>query len=145
MTFAGGPLNNFVLQALVRMVQVLRDDAGSTGMVNAVSGIITKQGVSLWSTEPGPGFAFDDVSEETARRVARAEVVADARGQGTLRTYTVLAQRDASERAVLMCDLDDGRRTLVTSDDPELASALMHEELCGRALEVEGAGKVRFF
>ena len=51
MAFGGGPLNNFVLQALARMAHVLRGDPGATGMVNAVSGILTKQGVSLWSTE----------------------------------------------------------------------------------------------
>ncbi|MBW2243136.1 MAG: acetyl-CoA acetyltransferase, partial [Deltaproteobacteria bacterium] len=58
MTFAGGPLNNFVLQAAVKMAQVLRDDPGSIGMLNAVSGMLTKQGVSLWSTEAGNPFAF---------------------------------------------------------------------------------------
>ena len=52
MPFAGGPLNNFVLQALVKMIQILRQDPGSLGMVNAVSGLLTKQGVSLWSSEP---------------------------------------------------------------------------------------------
>ena len=53
MTFGGGPLNNFVLQALVKMAQTLRATPGSIGMVNAVSGLLTKQGVSLWASRPG--------------------------------------------------------------------------------------------
>jgi len=52
MAFAGGPLNHFVLQGLVKMVEPLRNDAGSLGLVRAVSGILTMQGVSLWSTQP---------------------------------------------------------------------------------------------
>ena len=52
MAFAGGPLNHFVFQSLVRMTQILRDDPGSLGLITAVSGIVTKQGVSLWSSEP---------------------------------------------------------------------------------------------
>ncbi|MDX2169389.1 MAG: acetyl-CoA acetyltransferase, partial [Deltaproteobacteria bacterium] len=67
MAFAGGPLNNFVLQALVRMVEVLRADAGSSGLVSAVSGMLTKQGVSLWSTRPPRRpCAWLDVSDAVA-------------------------------------------------------------------------------
>src|SRR5262245_10565341 len=82
MAFGGGPLNNFVLQALARMAHVLRADPGSGGMLTAVSGILTKQGVSLWSTEPAPGpFRFEDASTETAREVATVPVAAAADGR----------------------------------------------------------------
>ena len=68
MAFAGGPLNNFVFQSLVRMVEALRRDRRGAGMVTAVSGMLTKQGVSLWSAMPPTRpFAYDDV---TAVRVA---------------------------------------------------------------------------
>jgi acetyl-CoA C-acetyltransferase len=67
MPFAGGPLNNFVLQAAVRMTQVLRADPGSRGLLTAVSGMLTKQGVSLWSTQaPEKPCEFADVTEEVA-------------------------------------------------------------------------------
>ena len=69
MTFAGGPLNHFVLQALDRMVAALRGDPGSLGVATAVSGMLTKQGVTLWSSEPGPGFQFLDVDEPMARKL----------------------------------------------------------------------------
>ena len=73
MAFAGGPLNHFVLQALVRMAGLLRAAPGSTGLVTAISGVLTKQGVSLWSSEPGSApFGHDDVSEATARATRAA-------------------------------------------------------------------------
>ncbi len=137
MAFAGGPLNNFVYQALVRMAQVLRADPGSTGMLNAVSGVLTKQGVSLWSTEPAPqGFRFEDASEEVARELEVMPLVEDATGDATVVTYTVLFDGESPSRTVLLCDLGDGRRSLVTSADPALAATALSEELCGRKLRL---------
>jgi acetyl-CoA C-acetyltransferase len=143
MAFAGGPLNNFVYQALVRMAQVLRADSGSTGMVNAVSGVLTKQGVSLWSTESAPqGFRFEDASAEAARETPAAPLVEDATGEATVVTYTVLFEGELPSRTVLLCELGDGRRTLLASADPALATAAIGEELCGRKLRLAGGGAV---
>ena len=50
MAFAGGPFNNAVIQATVRMAERLGD--GGPGMVTAVSGMLTKQGLTVWSTAP---------------------------------------------------------------------------------------------
>ncbi|TFG96753.1 MAG: hypothetical protein E4H11_02925 [Myxococcales bacterium] len=137
MPFAGGPLNNFVYQALVRMAQVLRADPGSTGMLNAVSGVLTKQGVSLWSTDPVPqGFRFEDASDEVARALEVMPLVEDATGDAIVVTYTVLFDAETPSRTVLLCDLGDGRRTLVASADPALATTALREELCGRKLRL---------
>jgi acetyl-CoA C-acetyltransferase len=143
MAFAGGPLNHFVLQALVRMAQVLRNEPGALGLVTAVSGILTKQGVSLWSSEPGAApFAHDDVTAETEREIERIELVEGAEGSGTIASYTVLYEGGAPKRAVLLCDLDDDRRRLVLSDDAALAVTATTGELCGRALRIGPGGAV---
>ena len=135
MAFAGGPLNNFVLQAMVKMVQVLRAAPGTTGMVNAVSGFLTKQGVSLWASRPPAApFRHVDVSGETADDVATVEVVADAAGEGTLASYTVQYADGAPARAILLLDLDDGRRVLRADADRDLAAALTRVEWIGRRL-----------
>src|SRR4030095_14931304 len=73
MAFAGGPLNNFVLQAAVGLAQRLRAEPGGAGMLNAVSGMLTKQGVSLWSSGAGPAFASADVSAEAQRETPPVE------------------------------------------------------------------------
>lgn len=141
MAFAGGPLNNFVLQAMVKMTQVLRRAPGTIGMVNAVSGFLTKQGVSLWASRPpATPFRHVDVSAETAADVATVEVVAQADGEGTLASYTVQYRDGAPSRAILFLDLDDGRRVLRADDDRELAAALTREEWIGRRLPA-GAGE----
>ena len=50
--FAGGPWNNFVLQATVAMVELLRAHPGARGMVTTVSGFLNKPGLAVYSTEP---------------------------------------------------------------------------------------------
>jgi acetyl-CoA C-acetyltransferase len=144
MTFGGGPLNNFVLQAWVRTAQLLRADAGGTGLVTAVSGIITKQGVSVFSTEPGEGFVFDDVTAEAAAAASpEVEVVDSARGPARVASYTVLYDDERPARAILLCDLEDGRRALAIAEDAELAERATREELCGQAVSLRADGGVR--
>lgn len=137
MAFAGGPLNNFALQALPTMVDRLRANPGSLGMATAVSGMLTKQGISLWSSEPCTrGFAHFDVSEDTQRDTTVRTIVDDASGHGRIVTYTVLYAGDAPSHAALLCDLDDGTRALVRSDDASLMERMMREEFCGRAVQL---------
>jgi acetyl-CoA C-acetyltransferase len=144
MTFAGGPLNHFVFQALVRMAQVLRGAPG-VGLLTAVSGILIKQGVSLWASEPGAGaFAHDDVSEAAERETTRIAWRDGAGGDAVVATYTVLYEAGRPRRCVLLCDLEDGGRTLVASEDAEQAELGTREELCGRALRIAPGGGFRF-
>jgi acetyl-CoA C-acetyltransferase len=139
MPFAGGPLNHFSLQALVELAGRLRADAGGSGYLSAVSGMLTKQGASVWSSaDPDRPFAFDDVSEETERETPSIEFVENAQGAGTIAAYTVLFTKQAPAKTVLLVDLDDGRRTLVLDPDPALAALGVREELGGRALRVAG-------
>jgi acetyl-CoA C-acetyltransferase len=139
MTFAGGPLNNFVLQAVAKMASVLRADPASHGLVTAVSGILTKQGVSLWSGhEPAAGFGFFDVTEETARDQAPVPLVESFDGPARVAGYTVLFEGERGVRTAFVCDLDDGRRTLAASDDPALAELGTQAELCGRRVRLAG-------
>jgi acetyl-CoA C-acetyltransferase len=139
MTFAGGPLNHFTFQALAKLAAVLRADPGSTGLLTAVSGILTKQGVSLWSTEPpAGGFAFFDVSEETAREQPPVPLVEAEDGPARCASYTVLYDGDRPTSTAFVCDLRGGRRTLAASPDPALAELAMREELCGRAVRLAG-------
>ena len=63
MTWAGGPLNNYVIQAAVKLTQVLRADPGSTGLLTSISGMITKQGASMWSSEP-PAQPFANIDRD---------------------------------------------------------------------------------
>jgi acetyl-CoA C-acetyltransferase len=137
MAFAGGPVNNFVLQALVRMAQVLRESRGGAGLLTAVSGMLAKQGVSLWSSEPGSApFGHDDVSEATARETPAAAYADAGQGPARIATYTVVYQAGEPQRVALIAEFEDGSRTLAGSDEPGFIDSATREELCGRAVRI---------
>jgi len=142
MAFAGGPLNNFVLQALVKMAEVLRRDRGSSGMVNAVSGMLTKQGVSIWSTQPPVDTcAFTDVSADVAAASTAVDVVDDYDGPATIASYTVIYDNGQPTRAVLICDLPDGRRSLAAAD-PSGSRLMADREMCGEPVVLESGSVI---
>jgi acetyl-CoA C-acetyltransferase len=137
MAFAGGPLNNFVLQAAVRMAELLRAAPGEIGMLNAVSGFLTKQGVTLWSAAPpSRPFGFDDVSAAVARETEEIALAEDARGDATCVSYTVQFDGDRPARTLFVCDLPDGRRALAARTDPAFGEHAMREEVCGAKLRL---------
>lgn len=139
MAFAGGPLNNFAFQALAKIAALLRDSAGGSGVVTAVSGMLTKQGVSLWSTAPSrQSFVFDDVSDATARDTTAVPVVDGAEGEGRIAAYTVVTP-ESDGRLVALVDLADGTRTIAVTTGAELVQLATCEEMIGRSARVRGS------
>lgn len=144
MTFGGGPLNNFVVQAWVKMVERMRADPGSHGAVTAVSGLITKQGVSVLGPEPSRPFVHDNVTSAAKQAWKTIEVEREATGRATVSGYTVSHDKNAAHGVAIIADFDDARRTLRVIDDPELMERASAEELCGREVEIEAGGGVRW-
>jgi acetyl-CoA C-acetyltransferase len=143
MTFAGGPLNNFTIQSWVKMVEVLRNDPGSTGLVTAISGFLTKQGVSILACEPTRPFLFDSVTAEARADQATMIVEPGAEGRARVGAYSVIHARDGVTTVALVCDFDERRRTLRVVEDRELAEEGMSSELCGREVLLGTGGAVR--
>ena len=137
MTFGGGPLNNFVYQATVKMAQLLRQNPAETGLVTTVSGMLTKQGCALWSATPGAGdWACADVTERVRELSEVCELVADYQGEGTVAGYTVLYQGLEPWRAVAVFDLPGGQRTVAYSEDEQMLQQMMTRECCQRAYQL---------
>src|SRR5262249_23021258 len=109
-------------------------------MLNAVSGMLTKQGVSLWSAQPGDGFASADVSALAEAATRRGEGAADFRGPARVAGYTGLFDGDRPNQTVVLCDTAAGKRAVAVSGDPALAQIGVTRELCGVELEIAGDG-----
>ncbi|KAA1187955.1 acetyl-CoA acetyltransferase [Pseudohalioglobus sediminis] len=138
MTFGGGPLNNFVYQATARMAQLLRQQPGEVGLVTTVSGMLTKQGVALWSTEPNPdGWVFDDVTAQVREASDVRELVADYEGPAEVAGYTVIHLGE-QRRAIAVFDLPDGKRTAAYSEAAPIVDRMESEECCGQAFKLAG-------
>jgi acetyl-CoA C-acetyltransferase len=52
LSFAGGPWNNYVTHSIATMLDVLRADPGTLGLVTANGGFITKHAFGVYGTEP---------------------------------------------------------------------------------------------
>ena len=63
MSFAGGPLNSYVLNSTVQMIEMIRKYM-NVGIVTGVSGMMTKQSYALWSKDPLIEFLHKDVTSQ---------------------------------------------------------------------------------
>lgn len=134
--YAGGPGNAYTLHSLAAMAQQLRAHPGTRGMVTGNGWYLTKHAASVWSTRPreksGSPPAEPSAQERARRRPLPA--VAEARGTGTLETYTVLFDREGQPaRGIALGRTQQGERFLAnTPDDRASLDALLAGEAVGR-------------
>lgn len=137
MSLAGGPFNNYVLQSTCRMAELMRAGRGRTGLISCVSGVLNKVGFGLWGCEPGPApFRSFDVSAGVAEQTVTLPVAERYEGAGRVAGYTVVHERDAPTRALVLADTAAGTRTLAWSADPALVARLEQEDFCGAAVRL---------
>jgi acetyl-CoA C-acetyltransferase len=137
LTFAGGPWNNYVGHSIATMVDVLRNDPGSLGLVTANGGLISKHAFGLYSTEPPASGFRHDSPQALVDTAPHRDVVTDHTGLVTVEAYTVMHSRDNEpERALVAALTEDGHRTWATSDDADVMALLVAEEGCGHPGEV---------
>lgn len=137
MAFAGGPFNNFVYQATVAMAERLRSDPGSLGLVTVVSGLLTKPGLTVWTTTRPESVLVADLVEEATAATVVAPLDEDPAGVGRIATYTVV-----DDRVVAVIDLEEGDRAVATLDDAAIAVRATREELIGAVVAVDGRSMV---
>jgi acetyl-CoA C-acetyltransferase len=142
MAFAGGPFNNFVLQAMVAMTAATRTAPGALGVVTTVSGLLTKPGLGVWSCEPdGRPPLLADLAVEAESETGSIDVVGTIDGYdgpASVATYTVTYDGMDPARTVVVCGTPDGRRCVAVSDDASLAVYASNNELVGASVRVNG-------
>jgi acetyl-CoA C-acetyltransferase len=137
MRFAGGPFNNYALHTTAQLAQRLRGAPGAKGLVSCVSGVLTKHGFGVWATGSKlPPYTALDVSATVARASRTRDVLANYTGPGMVAGYTVLHEGGRPQRAVVVVDTADGRRTIAQSADPSVMHLAMSEEACGRTVDI---------
>ncbi len=138
MAFAGGPLNSFVLHETGEMAVRRRAHPGETGVVGACSGLLTKPGLSVWSTAPfdaGPLIA--DLAEGAKAATPVVESVAGYEGPATIATYTVQYDEQQQPATVtVIADTPDGARCVAVAADAELAARGVQEDIIGQPIRV---------
>ena len=150
MAYAGGPFNHGALDSVARMVEVLRercegdvehDGEAQIGLVSNISGMFAKQACALFSTAPKPqNFAFDDITEQVAEQEVPLPLRGDYSGEATVVGYSVMYHKADISHAIAFCDTPDGARTVVRTDDKQLAEQMTRQEFVGRTVQVQGDG-----
>ena len=139
LSFAGGPWNNYVMHAIATLVGRLRADPGSTGLVWANGGYVTKHAFGVYSSEPPvAGFRRGDPQAQIdalPRRAMAGPGDAVAAGTGTIEAYTVMHDRDGRpETAWASVLLPDGRRAWGRSTRPDVVAHLLDGEHVGETV-----------
>ncbi|HYF47240.1 MAG TPA: hypothetical protein VD926_13590, partial [Acidimicrobiales bacterium] len=124
MTFAGGPLNSYVLHSTATMLEVLRAHPGTRGLVTSVSGFLTKYGAAVWSTAPpADGWRSEDVTAE-AKAADTIRPDTDDPGEDVrVVAGTVTHDRDGGRTAIDVVETADGTRSLRTTQASNSGSA----------------------
>ena len=139
--FAGGPGNNYVTHSIASMVEVLRGDPGSFGLVTALGWYVTKHAVGIYSTEPpAAGFRGENV-QAAVDALPRRTVDEDYTGPATVETYTVMHERDGSPSLGIIVALTPaGDRTLATTRETGVLKDMTVDERSGRAVTIAAGG-----
>ena len=145
LAYHGGPGSNYMTHSLATMVDVLRRDPGSLGLVSGVGMHMNKHVFATYSTEPGELVPPDDDAVSTRGAMDRATVVESSEGPAHVATYSVVHGRDGSpEWAALVCDLDtdagDPIRCYARLSDAGALAEAERTELVGRPVQLEPAG-----
>jgi acetyl-CoA C-acetyltransferase len=134
LTFAGGPWNAYVLFSIATTMRVLREHPHELGLVTANGGLLTKHAVGVYGGRPPA--AGTRVGRPGVPGGRREEAIGH-RGPAVLDTYTVMHDGHGEpERAFLSCLLDDGRRTMATSDDGALLNTLLEDGALGTVVDL---------
>jgi acetyl-CoA C-acetyltransferase len=132
LTWAGGPLNNYVMHSIVRMAQLLREKPGQKGMITANGGYITKHAFGTYSNDrPEQPFQHANLQDQVDA-LPKREVVMDNTGQGVVEGYSVMYGSKGLDKAFVATRLPDGRRAWGTSNDAEVLQSMTTEEFVGR-------------
>jgi acetyl-CoA C-acetyltransferase len=147
--YFGGAGNNYVMHSIATMMQRLRDNPGSFGMLNALGWFVTKHALGIYSTTPtsAPWQREDPAAyQEAFTQADHPPFTETPRGDATIETYTVLHGREGAERGLVIGRLNDGTRFLAdTPDDAHLLTRLTQVEGVGLKGSVSRVGEKNIF
>ena len=135
---AGGPWNNFVLQTTAAMVDRIRDCGEPYGLVTALSGLMNKPGLAVYSTAPPERPALvADLADDATRATETLEVVTGYQGPAVIAACTAAYDGLEPVRCTVIADTVDGDRCVATAHDSDIARACTTDELIGHPIHVD--------
>lgn len=153
--FHGGAGNNYVMNSIAAMVERVRADRGSHGLVTANGGYLTKHAAGIYSTNAPEGqWQREDPASYFApvEDAPRPQLVEQPSGDAVIETWTVGFGRDGGpEMGLVIGRLGDGSDPLAprfisrTPADADLLLAMTKEDLVGKPGRVGQDGELNIF
>lgn len=140
--FFGGPGNNYSLHGIASMVDALRKEAGSYGLVLANGGWMTKEAAGVYSSQRPERFTPVESQATPKSRVQLAQTPQ----QGVLETFTIVQGRNGPSHAIVFGRTETGDRFIATSRDEAALTKLNDETLpIGARLTISSEAEVNAF
>jgi acetyl-CoA C-acetyltransferase len=133
LSFGGGPGNNYSMHAIATMVDTLRRDPGSFGLVTSLGWYITKHAIGVYGTEPPPSGHRWTRPQDAIDALPRCAFVAEHEGEVGVESYTVMHERDGTPSlGIVACRLHDERRAWANIRDVDVLRGMTAQEQHGR-------------
>ena len=134
--FFGGAGNNYSMHAIASMVRALRSRPGSSGLVGANGGFLSKYSVGVYSSRPAEWRGWDSKPLQAEVDAWPAPPLAQGyAGEATVETYTI-DYAGPAPRAVVLARNPAGERLPAAADDPAMVARLIAEEPLGATIRV---------
>jgi acetyl-CoA C-acetyltransferase len=137
--YFGGPGNNFSMHAICSMVERLRKDPGSYGLVGANGGYLSKYSVGIYSTKAAAFVPFDSRGLQDEIDSWPAPVISEKPdGWATIETYTVVYAKGVPDYAVVVGRTGNGERFLANTEpeDAQTVEDILEGDPLGRRIFV---------
>lgn len=147
--YFGGAGNNYVMHSIVMMMEKVRAQRGSFGLVTASGWYITKHAMGIYSTNAVKGdWQREDPKSYQSEldTMARPAVNPKPEGDGVVETYTVMHDRTGPKMGIIIGRQPNGSRFVaLTPNDPATLNDLMEREALGRRGRVTPGDKTNLF
>jgi len=143
LAFFGGPGNNYSMHGIASLVENLRNDKNSFGLVYANGGWMSKHAVGVYSTTPVEGDWTPSDSRPFQAKVDEKPVIKVNRrpeGEAILETYTIHYFKGFPVKAIIVGRLKESNERFYATTvmaDTETVQALAKKDFIGFTIFVE--------
>ena len=137
--FAGGPGSGYMLHSTAAMVEVLRNDQGSLGLVSGVGMHMTKHAFDVYSTTPPASIEWVRTATGSKASTPPPRAIENSHsGDATVAAYTVVHARSGEpEWGLVVCDVPGGARAYGRVEDPAWLADMESSEWVGAAIRLQ--------
>ncbi len=129
--YFGGPGNNYTAHSIAAMVELLRENRGSSGLVTGVGMHMTNHSFAIYSSTP------QDITSVSTGSIANTsvEIAASADDPAVIVGCTVMHTK-TDRYALAVCELESGARCYARCNDPAMVESMEEDEWVGRAVQL---------